>query len=160
MSETTVMGFHYTLKDKNGTVIDSSEGGQPLVVMLGRGHIVPGLDQALPDLGVGDKKNIVLAPDEAYGPANDELRLKVRKDQFPPDTTLKVGDQFQTQPEPGAPVFTVMKVEGDEIFIDGNHPLAGVELHFDIEVTEKRAATEEELAHGHAHAGGSCGHDH
>ena len=160
MSDTLVMGFHYTLKDKTGTVIDSSDGKDPLVVMIGRGHIVQGLDTLLPAMDVGDTQNVVLAPEQAYGPVNEELRLKVRKDQFPPDTNLKQGDQFQTSPEPGAPVFTVMKIDNDDIYIDGNHPLAGVELHFDIEVTEKRSATEDELAHGHAHAGGSCGHDH
>ena len=153
-----VMGFHYTLKDKDGNVIDSSDGKDPLYVMLGRGHIVKGLDDLLPSLEVGDKRTVEVQPDQGYGQINEELRMKVPRDNFPPGTELKLRDQFQTSQEPGAPVFTVMKIEDDMIFIDGNHPLAGVELHFDIEITEKRTATEEELAHGHAHAGGSCGH--
>jgi len=158
MSETIVMGFHYTLKDKEGNVIDSSQGRDPLYVMLGRGHIVKGLDKVLPELAVGDTRNIVVSPEEGYGAVNEELRLKVREDQFPPGTTLKQGDQFQTSQEPGAPVFTVMKIENGDVFIDGNHPLAGVDLHFDIEVMEKRPADAEELAHGHAHGPG--GHPH
>ena len=158
MSETTVMGFHYTLKDKAGTVIDSSEGKDPLYVMLGRGHIVRGLDAVLPSMNVGDKQTIIVPPEDGYGAVNEDLRLKVRLDQFPPGTNLKQGDQFQTSQEPGSPVFTVMKVEAEDIYIDGNHPLAGVDLHFDIEVMEKRPADAEELAHGHAHA--PSGHAH
>ena len=158
MSIPTVIAFHYTLKDKSGATIDSSEGADPLYVMLGKGHIVKGLDDVLPGMNVGDKDTIIVSAENGYGPVNDELRLKVRKDQFPPDANLKQGDQFQASPEPGSPVFTVMKIEGDEIFVDGNHPLAGVELHFDIEVMEKRPADPEELAHGHAHGPGGHGH--
>jgi len=158
MSIPTVIAFHYTLKDDKGTEIDSSKGGQPLYVMLGKGHIVKGLDSVLPDMKVGDKKTIVVSPDDGYGPVNDELRVRVKKDQFPPDTVLNVGDQFQTSPEPGAPVFTVMNIENDEIFIDGNHPLAGQELHFDVHIMEKRPAGPEEIAHGHAHGPNAHGH--
>ena len=158
MSIPTVMAFHYTLKDSNGTTIDSSDGRDPLYVMLEKGHIVRGLDKVLPGMNVGDKDTIIVSAEEGYGPVNDELRLKVRKDQFPPDANLQEGMQFQTSPEPGAPVFTVMKIENDDIYIDGNHPLAGVELHFDVEVMEKRPADPEEIAHGHAHGPG--GHHH
>jgi len=158
MSIPTVMAFHYTLKDKNGTEIDSSSGGQPLNVMLGKGHIVKGLDDVLPEMNVGDKKTVIVSPEDGYGLVNEELRLKVLRDQFPPGTQLQQGMQFQTAPEPGAPVFTVVKIEGDDIYIDANHMLAGQELHFDIEVMEKRAAQPEEIAHGHAH--GPVGHEH
>lgn len=158
MSIPSVMAFHYTLKDKEGNEIDSSAGGQPLYVMLGKGHIVKGLDNVLPDMKVGDKKTIVVSPDDGYGPVNDELRLRVPRDQFPPDADLQLGMQFQTAPEPGAPVFTVVKLEGDDVFIDGNHMLAGQELHFDIEIMVKRPASPEEIAHGHAHGPGGHAH--
>ena len=159
MTETLVVGFHYTLKDENGTVIDSSEGKDPLYVMLGRGHIVKGLDELLPTLNAGDKRNVVVSPEDGYGLVNEELRLKVSRDNFPPDANIKLRDQFQTSPEPGAPVYTVMHIDEDDmIYIDGNHPLAGHTLNFDIEVVEKRAADAEELAHGHAHGPG--GHPH
>ncbi len=158
MSIPTVVGFHYTLKDKDGAEIDSSSGGHPLYVMLGKGHIVQGLDKVLPDMKQGDKRTIIVSPDEGYGAVNDELRLRVPRNQFPADANLAVGVQFQASPERGAPVFTVMKLEGDDVFIDGNHQLAGVELHFDVEIVEKRPANQEELAHGHAHGPG--GHHH
>ncbi len=159
MSDTMVMGFHYTLKDKDGNVIDSSDGKDPLYVMLGRGHIVKGLDDLLPTLEVGDKRTVEVSPDQGYGQINEELRMKVSRDNFPPGTELKLRDQFQTSQEPGAPVFTVMHIDEEGmVYIDGNHPLAGHTLHFDIEVMEKRAADAEELAHGHAHGPG--GHPH
>lgn len=158
MSIPTVVGFHYTLKDKEGTKIDSSAGGEPLYVMLGKGHIVPGLDKVIPNMKTGDKKVVIVAPEDGYGPVNDELRLRVPRNQFPPEAQLQIGMQFQASPEPGAPVFTVMKIEDEDIFIDGNHQLAGVELHFDIEIMEMRPANQEELAHGHAHGPG--GHHH
>lgn len=158
MTIPTVMAFHYTLKDDAGTKIDSSEGRDPLYVMLGKGHIVEGLDKRLPDMNVGDKDTIVVAPEEGYGAVNPELRLKVGKAQFPPGAEFKPGDQFRTSQDPQSPVYTVMKIEGDNVFIDGNHMLAGVELHFDVEVMEKRDANAEEIAHGHAHGPGGHGH--
>ena len=159
MSETIVAGFHYTLKDKDGNEIDSSAGKSPLYVMLGKGHIVKGLDEILPTLEAGDKRNIIVSPEDGYGAVNEELRLKVPRNQFPPDANIKLRDQFQTSQEPGAPVYTVMHIdEEDNVYIDGNHPLAGHELHFDIEIVEKRPADAEEIAHGHAH--GPDGHGH
>ena len=108
-----VMGFHYTLKDKDGNVIDSSDGKDPLYVMLGRGHIVKGLDDLLPSLEVGDKRTVEVQPDQGYGQINEELRMKVPRDNFPPGTELKLRDQFQTSQEPGAPVFTVMHIDDE-----------------------------------------------
>lgn len=158
MSIPTVMAFHYTLKDKDSNEIDSSAGGEPLYVMLGKGHIVKGLDKVLPDLNIGDKKTVIVSPDEGYGPVNDELQMRVPRSQFPPEAELAEGMQFQASPEPGSPVFTVVKLEDEEVFIDGNHMLAGVELHFDVEVMEKRPANPEELAHGHAHGPNAHAH--
>ncbi len=151
MSIPTVVGFHYTLKDPTGAEIDSSKGGNPFYVMLGRSHIVKGLDEALQRMDAGEKKHISISPEDGYGAMNEDLRLKVHKDQFPAGAELNIGDQFQTEPEPGAPIFTVKHIEDDYIYIDGNHPLAGVELHFDVELLEKRPANPEEIAHGHAH---------
>lgn len=159
MAIPTVVAFHYTLKDKDGNEIDSSAGGQPLYVMLGKGHIVKGLDEILPSLEKGDKKKVVIQPEDGYGVVDESLRMKVPRNQFPPDAELKVKMQFQTSPEPGAPIFTIMHIDEEEmIYLDGNHPLAGHELHFDIEVVEKRPAEMEEIAHGHAHGPG--GHHH
>ena len=157
MSE-QVIGFHYTLKDAYGNLIDTSDQQPPLLFLVGSGHIIPGLETVLVSMNIGDKKNVVVPAADAYGEIVAELQLTVKKDQFPEDATLTVGDQFQVTNEEHAPVFTIIEIEGDEVHIDGNHPMAGRELHFDVEITEKREATEEELAHGHAH--GEGGHQH
>lgn len=153
-----VIGFHYTLKDKDGNLIDSSENQAPLLFLVGSGHIIPGLEKELVALNVGDKKNVVIAPQDGYGDVVEDLKITVQKTQFPEGAELNIGDQFQVNEEPNAPIFTIKKIEGEEVHIDGNHPMAGVELHFDVELTEKRDATDEEKAHGHAH--GEGGHHH
>jgi FKBP-type peptidyl-prolyl cis-trans isomerase SlyD len=157
MSE-KVIGFHYTVKDPAGNLVDTSEGASPLLFLTGQGQIIPGLEKELMGLAVGEKKNIVVNAKDAYGDIIDELLITVKKSQFPEDAVLNVGDQFQVNNEPTAPVFTVKSVEGDDINLDGNHPMAGKDLHFEVEITESRNATEEEMAHGHAHGVG--GHQH
>lgn len=153
-----VIGFHYTLKDQEGNLIDSSEGQAPLLFLVGSGHIIPGLETEVMAMNIGDKKNIIIEPEHGYGPVIEDLRITVKKSQFPDGAELKLGDQFQVNEEENAPVFTVVGLENDDVHIDGNHPMAGVQLHFDVEITEKREATEEEKAHGHAH--GEGGHQH
>jgi FKBP-type peptidyl-prolyl cis-trans isomerase SlyD len=153
-----VIGFHYTLKDKEGNTIDSSQNQAPLLFLVGSGHIIPGLENEVLKMNVGDKKNIKIDPENGYGPVIDDLKITVKKSQFPEGSDIKLGDQFQVNEEPNAPVFTVVKLEEEDVHVDGNHPMAGVELHFDVEITEKRAATEEEKSHGHAHGAG--GHEH
>ena len=156
MSE--VMGFHYKLKDNEGNLIDSSEGQAPLLFLVGSGQIIPGLEKELADLNVGDKKQVEVKAQDAYGDVIDDLKITVKKSQFPEGSEVKVGDQFQVNNEPNAPVFTVMDIQDEDVKIDGNHPMAGKDLIFDVEVTEKRPATEEEKTHGHAH--GEGGHQH
>lgn len=153
-----VIGFHYELKDGQGQLIDSSQGQEPLLFLEGSGMIIPGLEKEIVGLAVGDKKNVEVKAAEAYGDVVDDLVITVQRSQFPPDADLKVGDQFQVNEEPNAPIFTIKKIETEEVVIDGNHPLAGVDLFFDIEITEKREATDDEIAHGHAHGPG--GHNH
>ena len=153
-----VIGFHYTLKDKEGTTIDSSVGATPLLFLEGSGQIIPGLEKELIPMSTGDKKAVEIKAADAYGEVVDDLRITVAKTQFPEGSNIKVGDQFQVNEEPTAPIFTITEIAGDEVKIDGNHPLAGEDLFFDVEVTEKRDATEEEVAHGHAHGVG--GHHH
>lgn len=153
-----VIGFHYTLKNNEGTTLDSSAGQDPLLFLAGKGQIIPGLEKVLTAMNVGDKKVVVVTPEEGYGPVRDDLKSTATKSQFPPEADLKVGTQFMAGEGPGAPVVTVTKIEGEDVYLDANHPMAGVELHFDVEITEKRDATEEEVAHGHAHGAG--GHHH
>lgn len=153
-----VIGFHYTLKDKEGVLIDSSEGQSPLLFLEGSGMIIPGLEKELVGLSIGDKRTVEVLAQDAYGEVVQDLIIEVNKSQFPEDADLKVGDQFQVNEEPSAPVFTVVSIAEELVTIDGNHPLAGVDLVFDVELTEKRDATEEELSHGHAHGEGGNQH--
>jgi len=153
-----IIGFHYTLKDTTGAVIDSSEGRDPMLIMTERGQIIPGLESVIKDLSVGDKQNVVVAPKDGYGELDESLRLMVSRSQFPEGTDLPIGGQFQSQMGGEPRVFTIMKVEDDNVYVDGNHMLAGHELHFDVEITEKREPSEDELSHGHAHGPG--GHNH
>ena len=151
-----VIGFHYTLTDKTGTVLDSSIGDEPLYFLEDSQQIIPGLEKVIALMNVGDKRKIEVAAGDAYGDVNPELVVKVKKTQFPPDAQLTVGDQFQVNNDAHSPVFTIMSIETDEVTVDGNHPMAGKDLMFDVEIIGMRPATAEEMSHGHAH--GSHGH--
>ncbi|MFP5458240.1 MAG: peptidylprolyl isomerase [Bacteriovoracia bacterium] len=153
-----VIGFHYTLTDKAGTVIDSSIGDEPLVFLEQSHQIIPGLEKVLVLMNVGDKRKIEVKAADAYGDINQELIINVKRTQFPPGAQLNVGDQFQVNEDAHSPVFTIMSLTADEVKVDGNHPMAGKDLFFDVEITTVREATAEEMAHGHAH--GEHGHGH
>lgn len=154
-----VIGFHYTLTDKAGTVLDSSVGDEPLYFLENSQQIIPGLEKVLQLMNVGDKRKIEVKAPDAYGDVNPDLIVKVKKTQFPPDANLQVGDQFQVNNDPHSPVFTIMAVETEEVTVDGNHPMAGKDLFFDVEIVGMRPATQEEMSHGHAHgAHGQNGH--
>lgn len=153
-----VIGFHYTLKDKQGTVIDTSEGTSPLLFLEGSGMIIPGLEKELVNLKVGDKKDVKVASNDAYGEIRQDMIITVERNQFPPEAKLIVGDQFRVNNNEQMPPFTVVSIEGEKVTLDGNHPLAGQDLFFAVEITESRAATKDEIAHGHAH--GEGGHHH
>ena len=154
-----VVDLAYTLKNSTGEVLDQSSAGEPFTYLHGGSQIVPGLEAGLLGLKAGDKKNITVAPEDAYGKVNESLRLSVKRAQFPESAPVQAGMQFQAQsPEGHGMVFTVSGIEGDEVKIDGNHPLAGETLHFAVEVLKMREATQEEMEHGHAH--GPDGHHH
>ena len=152
-----VISFHYTLTDPDGKQLDSSQGRPPMSYVEGIGQIIPGLESELGKMSPGDKQQVKVAAKDAYGDRNADHVLKVPIDQLP-TSEVKVGDQFRTGEEDHASVVTVTEVEGDNVTLDGNHPLAGVDLTFDVEVTEIRDATEDELSHGHAHGPGGA-HD-
>jgi FKBP-type peptidyl-prolyl cis-trans isomerase SlyD len=153
-----VIGFHYTLTDKAGTVLDSSVGDEPLHFLENSQQIIPGLEKVLSLMNVGDKRKIEVKAQDAYGDVNPELVIKVKRTQFPPDAQLQVGDQFQVNEDAHSPVFTIKSLETEEVTVDGNHPMAGKDLFFDVEIVTVRPATQEEMAHGHAH--GAHGHGH
>jgi FKBP-type peptidyl-prolyl cis-trans isomerase SlyD len=154
----TVVLIHYTLKDDEGKVIDSSAGGDPLAYIQGHGNLVPGLEKALEGKSAGDRIEVTLPPSEGYGTRSEELVQRVPKRQLQGSGDIRKGMQFRAQTDEGLRVFTVTALVGDMVTLDGNHPLADQTLHFNVEVTEVRAATEEELEHGHVHGPG--GHHH
>jgi FKBP-type peptidyl-prolyl cis-trans isomerase SlyD len=158
ISENCVASIHYTLTDGEGKVIDTSEGQEPLAYLHGAGNIIPGLEKALLGKTVGDKFNVSIPASEAYGLRDDSMVQELPSNMFSGIENIEVGMEFHAETEHGLQVVTVTQVEGDNVVIDGNHPLAGVDLTFDVEVAEIRAASAEELEHGHAHGAG--GHHH
>lgn len=160
ISQNKVALIHYKLTDKDGVTIDSSEGRDPLAYIQGIGNLIPGLEQELEGKATGDKLNAVIAPEHAYGKRDESLVQMVPKSGFNgSDEELQVGMQVQVETEEqGMAIAVVTKIEEEDVTLDLNHPLADLDLHFDVEVVEVREATQEELDHGHAHGVG--GHDH
>jgi FKBP-type peptidyl-prolyl cis-trans isomerase SlyD len=152
-----VVSFHYTLRDPSGRVIDSSAGGDPVTFLEGAGQVIDGLDEQLRGAVAGEKARVTVPAKKAYGERDPAQVQRVKRALLPVEGELNVGDQFQTDQDRFAPVVTVQAIEGDEVLLDGNHPLAGVDLTFDVEIVEVREPTAHELEHGHAHgAGGHC----
>lgn len=152
-----VITFHYVLKDREGQLIDSSQGGDPVAYLEGSGQIIEGLEEALRDSAPGQKTEVDVPAEKAYGERDDTLVRRVSRTQLPVDE-INVGDRFQTGADRHAPIVTVIGVEGDSVLLDANHPLAGVDLHFEVDVVDVREATPDEIHHGHAHGPG--GHHH
>lgn len=152
-----ILFFHYLLTNHKGETLDSSRETDPLAVLEGTQQIISGLEEELFKMTTGQKKKIEVPADKAYGPVRDQLKVKVRRDQLP-EGELEVGARFRGGDEKAQLVFTVIQIEGEDVYLDGNHPLAGQDLTFDVEVTGMREATAEELQHGHIHGPG--GHEH
>jgi FKBP-type peptidyl-prolyl cis-trans isomerase SlyD len=145
-----VVGINYTLTDDEGTVLDTNAGGEPLAYLHGHGQIVAGLEKALEGQTLGNKVQISVPPEEGYGPSDPERRFDMPRDRF--DFDVKAGDVVQAQlPDGQAVPLQVLEVKDDAVTLDGNHPLAGKTLNFDVEVINMREATAEELDHGHSH---------
>ena len=158
ISADTVASIHYTLTDKNGKVLDSSEGKDPLAYIQGKQNIIPGLENALNGKAAGDKLNVTIPPEQAYGVFNQELIQEIPRTSFGEIKDIQPGMQFQMMANNNPVIVTVASVSDDKVKIDANHPLAGEHLTFDVEVVEVRDATSEELEHGHVHGAG--GHQH
>lgn len=149
----SAVSMHYTLKNAEGQILDSSEGKEPLQFLFGKGLIIPGLEKALEGKEVGDTVDVTVAPEEGYGTYNEKLIGEVKKELFDDSMELKPGMPVQAQNENGTvQVFMVREIKDDMVVLDGNHPLAGMELNFHVEISEVREATSEELEHGHVHA--------
>ena len=163
IAKNAVVSFHYTVATSEGEHVDKSEKDSPLVYMHGHGQIVPGLEAALLGHKPGEKIEALVPPDQAYGEYEGDLDLQVPLEVFPAAARAQVKPGFRFKAEhprlQGREViFTVHGIEGANALVSGNHPLAGKTLNFSVEVLEVRAATAEELAHGHAHGPG--GHHH
>lgn len=159
IADRTVALIDYTLYDPQGVVIDSSAGSEPLAYLHGAGNIIPGLEKALEGKVAGDALKVTIPAAEAYGEKDDEaLEVVQRKQIQMDDQPIELGMQLHAMGPNGGQILTVVDIDGDEITLDANHPLAGVDLTFDVKVTLVREATAEELDHGHVH--GAHGHDH
>ncbi len=152
-----VVTFHYTLRDPGGRVLDTSAGGEPVTYLEGAGQIIDGLDEQLRTVAEGAKARVIVPAAKAYGARDPAQVQRVQRALLPVEGELKIGETFRTGEDRHAPVVTVVGLEGAEVLLDGNHPLAGVDLTFDVEVLGAREANAEELSHGHAHgADGAC----
>ena len=153
----SVVTIEYTLKDDEGEVLDSSEGGEPLTYIQGVGNLIPGLEKALEGKGPGDSLEVTVSAEEGYGARDERLVRNVPLRRLG-DKNPQVGKRYRAQTEDGPAVVLVTAIKGDYATVDANHPLAGMTLHFAVKVAAVRAATDEELAHGHVH--GEGGHHH
>jgi FKBP-type peptidyl-prolyl cis-trans isomerase SlyD len=153
-----VVTLNYTLRDEQGAVIDSSTGRAPLSYLHGKGNIIPGLEEALAGKAAGDRLDVTVAPERAYGPRDERLVQIVPRARFGEVEGLQPGMQVRASSPQGPRMVTVVRIDRDFVTVDGNHPLAGRTLHFSVEVAEVRKATHEEVSHGHVHGAG--GHHH
>ncbi len=151
IAKNTVVAIDYTLTDDEGRTVDSSEGREPLSYLHGSGGIIPGLERELEGKAVGDQLQVTVAPADAYGERNESLRQQLPRDQFGGIAELSVGMQFRVDSDNGPMVITIVEVAEEVVTIDANHPLAGVNLNFDVTVREIRDATADEIEHGHIH---------
>ena len=153
-----IVTFHYTLRDPSGRVLDSSAGGEAITYLEGGGQIIEGLDEQLRAAAAGEKAHVLVPAAKAYGERDPAQVHRMKRAVLPVEGELRIGDQFQAGADRAAPIVTVAGIEGDEVTLDANHPLAGVDLTFDVEILTTRAATPEELSHGHAHGQGGQAH--
>jgi FKBP-type peptidyl-prolyl cis-trans isomerase SlyD len=153
-----VVTLHYTLRDDQGAIVDTSSGRKPLTYLHGKGNIIPGLEQALSGKAEGDRLDVTVPPEKGYGARDERLVQIVPRTKFGEVGDIAPGMQVRASGPQGARLVTVVRVDRDFVTVDGNHPLAGRTLHFSLEVESVRKATHEEVAHGHAHGPGGHAH--
>ena len=158
LTKDKVVNINYTLKDKESNIMDESNDGT-FTYLHGAKNLIPALERALEGKTSGDKVNVVVPPENAYGLRDEKKIQHVPRKMFPVDQKLEIGMPFSSATPDGTAMNVVITgIEETEVIIDGNHPLADVELHFNIEIIDVRDATKEELEHGHVHGPG--GHQH
>ena len=151
ISKDQVVTFHYTLKNDRGELIESSVGRDPLDYLHGHRNIIPGLESELAGKSAGDEFTATIEPVNAYGEYDEKMVQTLSREDFDGVEKFEMGMRFELEDADGVGVVTVTKINGDKITVDGNHPLAGERLVFDIVVVDIREASAEELTHGHAH---------
>jgi FKBP-type peptidyl-prolyl cis-trans isomerase SlyD len=155
----SVVTLDYTVSNTSGEVLDTTEGREPLVYLHGSGYLVPGLENALHERVVGDSFEITVPAADAYGEYEESLVQEVPGELFD-GMEVAEGDTFVADTDDGHRPVTIIEVSEEFVKVDANHPLAGMDLHFKVSVKDVRAATAEEIAHGHIHGEEGCGHDH
>ena len=161
IADKSVVGISYLLKNDQGEELDGSSDGEPLLYLHGYRNIVQGLEEALAGKNIGDSLNVVVPPEKAYGEKKAEMMGKVPLSAFEGMGEVKPGMRFDAEgPDGHRQMIVIEEVGEEEVTINGNHPLAGETLHFDVTVESIREATAEELDHGHVHKPGGCGHNH
>ncbi|TBW49967.1 peptidylprolyl isomerase [Marinobacter halodurans] len=148
MQRSSIYTVHYRLKNKEGEVVDTSDGAEPLQFLLGAGNVIQGIEEAVRDRGIGDCLEVTIPPEMAYGEINPELIRKVPRSAFADVEDLRPGMKFQTNSGEEAQVVQVVAIDGNLVKVDANHPLAGFTLYFELEIINKRAATDDEMAAG------------
>ncbi len=158
IADNTVDTIDYELTDEDGNVLDRSQEGN-FAYLHGANNIIPGLEDALSGKTTGDQVSVAITPEQGYGERDEGKLQAVPRTMFPENTDIQVGMQFHAEgPEGQAILVTVAAVDGDQVTVDGNHPLAGVNLNFEVSIVDVRDATKEEIDHGHVHGPGDAHH--
>jgi|SRR5690554_1160013 len=159
VADDKVIIIHYTLRNSKGEELDTSIGGEPMPYLHGADNIVPGLENQLTGKSVGEKLTVEVTPEEGYGLAEGEGPMPVPRENFEPGVELEVGMNFMAEGPGGQPIpLWIAKIEGEQVYVDTNHPLAGETLYFEVEIVGVREALPVEIAHGHPH--GLTGSEH
>ena len=159
IADNHVVTLHYTVKTQDGQEIDSSVNAEPLSFIQGSQFMISGLEEALYGKQEGEKFEVTIAPEKAYGERHEQLVQKVPVSMFE-GMDVEVGMSFRATTDGGEQSVTIVDKDESHVTVDGNHPLSGHTLMFDVSVEGVREATAEELAHGHVHGEGGCGHEH
>ena len=154
-----VVTIHYSVKTQDGDVIDESNSSEPLAFIQGSNYMIAGVEDALYEKQKGDKFELTVQPEQAYGHRQDGLVQEVPLSMFT-DMDIEVGMSFRATTDQGEQSVIIIDKDDETVTVDGNHPLSGMTLMFDLDIVDVREATSEELAHGHVHGVGGCGHSH
>ena len=158
IAKNKVVSIDYTLTNAQGEVLDKSSQGRPLQFIQGQGQLIPGLERALEGKSAGEALQAKIPAKDAYGERDEELMQEIPKENFAEIPDLRVGMELEAESDDGVRVITVVGIEEDKVKVDGNHPLAGMDLNFDVTIVGVRDATADEIGHGHVHGPG--GHHH